>query len=164
MRKAGLLILTCWCAVSSSVCGARVPQPVGAPRGVPHISWVVMAGDSDNPDAQFVCQSDPRTDCVFTASRPGAQVWSSLYLYYHGVGEEIRYAGSIQIGFFEGPPTEAHEVRPNIIVKGNEIIHQSVVDDVTATPGTYSMTFDVVATTATGKLQPIRDAVRVVVK
>jgi hypothetical protein len=87
-----------------------------------------------------------------------------LYVYYHGAGDEIRYTGSIQVGFFEGPPTEAHEVRPNIVVKGNDIRPQSVVDDVRATPGTYSLTFDVVATTAAGTLQPIRDVVRVVVK
>src|ERR1700738_4292154 len=105
MRNALLLILTCCSAMCSSVCATRVPQPTGGPPGTPHVSWVVMAGDRDNPDAQFVCQSDPRNACALTASRPNAPVWSSVYFYYHGVGAEVKYTGSIQVGFFEGPPT-----------------------------------------------------------
>ena len=164
MRNAGLVLLMCWGAVGLGACASRVPHQVGGQRGMPHLSWVVMAGDRDNPDAEFVCQSDPRTDCVLTASRPNAQAWAIVYLYYHGVGEEIRYTGAIQIGFFAGPATEAHEVRPNIVVKGNDIMHQSVLDDVTATPGPYAMTFHVVATTVAGQPQPIDDLVHVVVK
>jgi hypothetical protein len=41
----------------------------------------------------------------------------------------------------------------------------SVLDAVTSTPGTYDVTFDVVATSVeNGRSQPIRDRVPVVVK
>ena len=55
-------------------------------------------------------------------------------------------------------------MRPDIIIKPNDIMRQSVVDDVTASPGTYRVTFDVIATTRIGAIQPIRDTVTVVVR
>jgi hypothetical protein len=124
-----------------------------------------MAGDRDNPDAQFVCQSDPRTACVLTASRPNAQVWSSVYFYYHGISAgDVRYTGSIRVAFFEGPATEMHDVHPNILVKkGDDVMRASVLDDVTTKPGTYALMFDVLAT-AGSVTTPIREAVDVVVK
>ena len=159
------LIVTGCCATACLGCGTRVPPPsVGAPPGTPRVSWVVMAGDRDNPDAQFICQSAPRTACVLTASRPNAKVWSTVYVYYHGVGAEVTYGGAIRVGFFEGPATESHEIRADSTLKANEnIAHQSVVDDVATTPGTYTLAFDITATTGDHS-QPLRETVSVLVK
>jgi hypothetical protein len=164
MRNVVMVLTACACAAASWGCGMRVPQPAGALRGTPAVSWVVMAGSRDNPDAQFVCQSDPRTACVLTASRPNAQVWSSVYFYYHGIGADVKYTGTIRVGFFEGPATELHEVHPDILVtKTDKLRRGSVTDDVRTTPGTYAFTFDVVAT-AGSTITPIRETVTVVVK
>ena len=153
-------------ALFTATCAKHVPEPAGLAPGTPYISWVIMRGDRDNPDQAFVCQSDPRNDCVLPASRPNAPVFSDVHIYYHGAGVETKYTGSIQIGLFQGSADEAHSVQVNTTVrKAGSIVNQSVVDDVTETPGTYALTFAVVATlTDTGKTQPIRDQVPVVVK
>ena len=45
MSKRVLVVLSVT-AVLGSVCGKRVPEPVGVVRGVPHVSWVIMAADA----------------------------------------------------------------------------------------------------------------------
>jgi hypothetical protein len=124
-----------------------------------------MSGDSDNPDQEFVCQSDPRNDCVLPVSRPDGQVFSDVHFYYHGAGEETKYTGMIDIGFLQGS-TAAHTVQANTTVKKAEsIMPHSVTGIVTSTPGTYALTFTLDATiTDTGKSQPIRERVSAVVK
>ena len=146
-------------------CAKHIPEP-SVPPGTPYISWVIMSGDRDTPDRDFVCQSDPRNDCVVPASRPDAQVFSDVHFYYHGAGSQTRYEGSIDIGFLQGTK-EAHTARTNVTVEKNESIqNQSVVGIVTSTPGTYAITFVLAATVAdtTRKTQPIRDPVQIVVK
>ena len=153
-------------AVGSSACARRIPEPAGLAPGTPHVSWIIMRGDRDNPDRDFVCQSDRRNDCVLPASRPNAPVFSDVHIYYHGTGVETKYTGSIQIGFFQGSADETHTVQVDRTVpKTESIVNQSITDDVTVTPGNYAITFALVATlTDTGKTQPIREQVPVVVK
>jgi hypothetical protein len=158
---------TIMCAVAvlcSAACARHVPEPPTSVPGKPYISWVIMSGDSDNPDEDFVCQSDPRNDCVVPASRPDARVFSDVHLYYHGAGAETRYLGSMKIGFFQGAAT-ASKTQVDIAVKQNgSITNQSFVGIVSSTPGTYTIDFDQVATVDAGKGQPIRDQLKVVVK
>ena len=164
MRNHSIVVATI-AAVVTSACATRVPEPAAVAPGTPHVSWVIMSGDSDNPDQEFVCQSNPLNDCVVPASRPDAQVFSDVHFYYHGAGAETKYTGSINIGFFQGS-RESHEVQANITVKKDQsIANSSVTGIVTSTPGTYAITFALVATsTDTGKSQPIRVEVPVVVK
>jgi hypothetical protein len=124
-----------------------------------------MSGDRENPDRNFVCQSDPRNDCLIPASKPDARVFSDVHFYYHGAGSETRYSGAIQIGFFQGSP-DAHVIKPDVTVKKiEEIANSSFTDIVSSTPGTYVLTFDLVATVVdAGKTHPIRMEVPVVVK
>lgn len=144
-------------------CAKRPPEPRVTP-GTPHISWVVMSGDRDNPDADFVCQSDPANDCTVQASRPGAQVFSDVHVYYHGVGGETKYAGSFDVGFFEGEPA-SHRIQTAITVHKNEsITNQSVTGIVTSTPGTYAIQFALTATLTGGQTRSIDNQISVVVK
>ena len=126
------------------------------------MGWVIMSGDADNPDRDFVCQSSPRSECVVPVDRPDARVLSHLHLYYHPASTETKYTGSIRIGFFDQP----HEINPSIIVKpGESPGNQSVSDFVSMKPGTYPMSIAVVATpTQAGQTQNIRDQVSVIVK
>lgn len=164
MRKQRLIVLviTSMCAAA---CGKRIPEPTGIAPGTPHVTWIIMSGDRDNPDQDFVCQSNPRNECVIPASRPDAQVFSDVHFYYHGAGAETKYTGSIDIGFFQGS-ADSHRIQANTTVKKTEsIMNQSVTSIVTATPGRYAVTFTLVATsTDTGKNQPIQEQVAVVVK
>ena len=164
MRKHSIIVATI-AAVFTSTCAKRVPEPAGVAPGTPYISWIIMSGDRDNPDQEFVCQSDPRNDCLVPVSRPDAQVFSDVHFYYHGAGAETKYTGSINIGFFQGS-RESHEIQANTIVKKTErIMNSSVTGIVSSTPGTYAVTFALVATsTDTGKSQPIRQQASVVVK
>jgi hypothetical protein len=157
-----VLIVSC---IIVSGCARRVPKPAGIAAGTPFVSWVFMSGDRDNPDREFVCQSTPPGECVMPVSTPDDRVFTDLHFYYHGAGGETKYTGSIQIGFLQGSP-EANRVSVNITApKDGAITNLSVVDAVTSTPGTYTVTFDVVATSvATRKSQPIRDQVSVLVK
>jgi hypothetical protein len=148
----------------SAACARHVPEPPTSVPGKPYISWVIMSGDSDNPDEDFVCQSDPRNDCVVPASRADARVFSDVHLYYHGAGAETRYLGSMKIGFFQGSAT-ASKTQVDIAVKQNgSITNQSFVGIVSSTPGTYTIDFDLVATVDAGKGQPVRDQLKVIVK
>jgi hypothetical protein len=124
-----------------------------------------MSGDRDNPDQEFVCQSNPRNDCVIPVSRPDAQVFSDVHFYCHGAGAETKYTGSINIGFFQGS-ADSHQIQVNTTVKKTaSIMNQSVTSIVTATPGGYPVIFALVATsTGTGNSQPILEQVPVVVK
>lgn len=162
MRKESLIVLAI-ATIGTSACGRRVPEPaVGAP-GTPRVSWIVMSGDRDNPDQEFVCQSAPRNDCVVPVSRPDALVFSDVHVYYRGAGVETKFTGSIQIGFFQGS-AGPHNVQTNITLKKNEsITNQSVSGIVSSTPGNYSIDFALMATGA-GTSLPIREQVPVVVK
>ncbi len=160
------MIVAAVAAGFSSACARRVPEPSGLAPGTPHVSWIIMRGDRDNPDRDFVCQSDRRNDCVVPASRPNAPVFSDVHFYYHAAGVETKYTGSIQIGFFQGSADETHTLQVNTTVpKTASVVNHSITDDVTVTPGSYAITFALVATvTDTGKTQPIREQVPVVVK
>jgi hypothetical protein len=123
----------------------------------------IMAGDRDTPDREFVCQSDPRNDCVVDASRPDDQRFSNVHFYYRGARAETKYTGSIEIGFFEGA-TESRVVRPNITVKKTEQIgNQSVIGLLSSKPGTFALRFNLTATTDAGKTHTVRTEVPVVV-
>src|SRR5262245_11405898 len=157
------IVLIAGCFVVSS-CAKRPPAPAGLAPGTPFVSWVFMSGDRDNPDREFVCQSTPPNECVMPVSSTENRVFSDLFFYYHGAAGETKYTGSIQIGFLQGSP-DAHKVAVNITAKKGGITNMSVLDAVTSTPGTYDVTFDVLATSVESrKSQPIRDRVPVVVK
>ena len=152
-------------AAIASGCGKRVPQASGLAPGTPHVTWIIMSGDRDNPDQDFVCQSAPRNDCVIGASKPDAQVFGKVYFYYHGAGSETRYEGPIEIGFFQGEKV-SHMTSANIAVKKNgSIANQSVTGIVTGTPGTYAVTLELRARVAdSGRTETVREAIPVVVQ
>jgi hypothetical protein len=151
--------------VASLACAKRVPRPADVPPGTPLISWIIMHGDADNPDREFACQSTPRSECALPASTQAEQVFSHVYLYYHGAGAETSYAGSVQIGFFRGAAASGGGSKTNITVKKDEsLTNQSTTGIVTSTPGSYALTIAFDATTSTGTKQAIRDEVRVAVQ
>ena len=143
-------------------CARRIPEPVGGRTEAPHVGWVIMNGDADNPDREFVCQSNPRSECVVPVDRPDARVLAHVHFYYHAAATDTTYTGSIRIGFFDQP----HEINPNISVKrGEKPGNQSISDFVSSKPGTYTMSIAVVATsTPSGQSQTIRDQVAVTVR
>ena len=141
-------------------CAIRVPEPVGLPPGVPHISWIIMHGDRDNPDAEFACQSTGPRECVIPASRSDARVFSDVHLYFHGAGKETTYLGSYRPDFFNDGDS-LHEFPIRTTVKGNEqIANHSVTGIVTTKPGRYALHLAVDATTDGGST-PIREEVAV---
>ena len=164
MRRYAILVVGFGVALATS-CGKRVPGPPNLAPGTPHVSWVIMSGDRDNPDREFVCQSDPHSDCVVPASRPNEQTFSDVHVYYHGAGPETRYEGTIEVGFFQGAQN-VRTMQTNIVVKkGESITNQSMTSIVTATPGTYAMRFAITATvTDSGTRQPIAETIHVTVR
>jgi hypothetical protein len=147
-----------------AACNRRIPEPVGGPSAPrqPQVGWVIMTGDAENPDREFVCQSNPRSDCVLQADRPQARSVAHVYFYYHGTTTETRYTGPITIGFFDPP----HDLNPNVTVKpGESAANQSVSDFVSTTPGGYAMTIGVTATAvSTGQPQDLGTRIEVNVK
>src|SRR4051794_27860388 len=148
-------------AVTAAACETRVPVPAGGPAGAPRVGWVIMVGDRDNPDREFVCQSDPRTDCVIPASRGDSQAFSDVHFYFHPAATDTKYSGKIQVGFFEG--ATPHELTPNVTVKrGDSRANTSVVGIVSSQPGAHDMTIAMVAESGTPR--EIRDRIRIDVK
>jgi hypothetical protein len=148
-----------------SACARRVPEPANTPQGTPTFSWIIMSGDRENPDRDWVCQSDIRSECVIPASRPEEPVFSDTHFYFRSAKRETGYTGSIRLGFLQGSPG-GHEFKPNVTVaKDENIANANVIGIVTAMPGTSAMTFDLVAaTTDTGETHQLRDEVPVVVE
>ena len=146
-------------------CGARQPPKPAGPPGVPRVGWVIMSGDRDTPDHDFVCQSVQQSECVVPMSRADAQVFAHVYVYYHPAATPTRYTGSVQVGFFEGAGG-ANTVHPDLsVAPGGSPGNQSVVGIVRSQAGTYSLSIAVVATsTPSGASQEIRDQVRVTVR
>ena len=72
------IAVTIVAAALTATCTQRVPESVGIPPGTPHVSWILMYGDSDNPDSEFACQSYPRTECVIPASKSDSILNSSV--------------------------------------------------------------------------------------
>ena len=143
-------------------CAERIPpRPAGAP-GAALVGWVIMAGDRENPDQDFVCQSSPRDECVLPVSRPDQRAFAHVHLYFHPAAADVRYTGSVQIGFFES----AADVNPDVLVNaGGPVGNHSVTGIVTPNAGAHAMTIDVVAApTAAGSDQQIRERVTVLVK
>lgn len=149
----------------TSTCAKRIPGSAGVPPGTPHVSWVLMYGDSDNPDSEFACQSDPRTECVIPASKSDAQVFSDIHFYFHGAGAETRYEGTINIGYWQGA-LASHTSRTNITVqKSGSITNSSTTGIVTSARGTYPVTVSLAATIKdTGKTTPISETIPVSVQ
>ncbi|MEO8256269.1 MAG: hypothetical protein ABI868_02885 [Acidobacteriota bacterium] len=143
-------------------CTRSIPKPASGPAGVARVGWVVMIGDRDNPDRDFVCYSESPGDCVMPPSRPDGQVFAAVHLYYHPAATETKYAGTIQIGFF----STALDLKPDFTVKPNASPgNQGIVGIVSAKPGTYPFTIAVDATpTAVGAPSQIRQQVQVVVR
>ena len=159
-------VLTLSVAAASLVaCAKRIPEPPNLAPGTPHITWIIMYGDAENPDQQFACQSDPRTECVVPSSRPDAQVFSDIHVYYHGAGAETKYEGSFRVGFLQGAGASNEFKVNNVVKKNEEIYNQSVHGLVTTTPGTYKLAFNVTPTLSeSGRRQAIRNEVSVAVK
>jgi hypothetical protein len=152
-----------FCAVTGMLlltgCERRVPIPTGGSPGTPHVGWVIMVGDRENADREFVCQSDPRTDCVVPASQPDNPTVTNVHFYFHSGSTDTKYTGNIQIGFLESP----HEIKLNLTVKGGDRAgNSSVVGIVSPKPGRYAMTVAVDA--ENGGTRQIRESVPVIVK
>ena len=161
-RLLSTIVGACLLTAIATGCAKRIPEPVAGQAGSPRVGWVIMSGDADNPDREFVCQSNPRSECVVPVDRPDARVLGHVHFYYHAAAGETRYTGSNRIGFF-GKPLE---VNPDVTVKrGESPGNQSVSDFVSAKPGMYTMSIAVVATSVqTGQTENIRDQVSVTVK
>ena len=160
MSSLGNLIVTASVlVVIATGCARRIPERAGGPGDTPHVGWVIMSGDADNPDRDFVCQSNPRSDCVVPVDRPDARVLSHVHFYYHPAATETKYTGSIRLGFLNG----ASQINPNVTVKpGGSPGNQSVSNFVSSKPGSYTMAIAVVATsTASGATQEIHEQVSV---
>jgi hypothetical protein len=163
IRYAGV-IASCLACLALN-CARGIPKPAGVAPGTPYVTWVLMSGDRDNPDRDFVCQSDQSTECVVPASRPDEQVFSDAHFYYHGVGADIRYVGSIRIGYFR-VSSDGQQIQTNMAVKKSDtIVNQSVVGIVTDTPGNYEIIFNLTAGPASGgaNSREIRERLPIVV-
>ena len=164
MRHAVAWVALIVATAATTSCAMRVPRPRGLPSGVPHISWIIMHGDRENPDSEFACQSTGPSECVLPASRPDTRVFSDVHLYLHGTGSQTTYLGTYRVNFFNGGDTSLNEFQIRTTLPGNEkIANQSVTGIVTSTRGRYVLRIAADATTAAGPT-PIRQDVPVQVQ
>ena len=148
-------------------CAKAVPEPAGIPPGTPHVSWIIMYGDRDNPDTEFSCQSTGPRDCVLPASRPDQQVFSHVHFYYHGAGAQTTYQGTFRVEFLSaGSDDPPHDVPTSITVRGEEeIANQSVSGIVTSSPGRYAVRLVLRASMAgIAEPQSVREEIMVTVR
>jgi hypothetical protein len=153
----------------ASSCSTAIPKPKPtlAVPGEPSVTWVVMSGDRENPDRDFVCQSDSQSRCVVPMSRPDEQVFSDVHVYYHGGDTDLKYVGAIRVGFFRrSTESDNEQIQTNLIVKkGEPIGNQSVVGIVTDVPGAYEIAFNLSAESIPpGSSHQIRQRLPIIVK
>jgi hypothetical protein len=162
--RARLFSMAAALSLLTTACATHVPRPGNAAPGTPNVTWVLMFGDSDNPDREFACQSGPHMNCVLPASRPNDEAFSDIHFYYHGTGSDTRYEGTRDIGYLQ--VTGSYTARMDVSVRKDEsIINQSVTGIVTSRPGTYSVTLSLTATMVnTGKTVPVRETIQITVK
>lgn len=162
MSNSPLTLLACSFGLTAFGCADHsIPKPLGDPA-LPHVGWVIMHGHKDNPDAEFGCQSNPRSECSVHASTPEKQSLSEVHLYFHSTGSETKYSGFVRIGFFSDAAT-ASGLNPLITVKPGDVGNQSVVGIVTDKPGTYTFSVDITAVMNNGGERHVREDVPVVV-
>jgi hypothetical protein len=145
MSKRRVIGATVAIVLLTTACAKRVPSATGTPPTVPRLGWVIMRGDRDNPDAEFVCQSEPRTDCVLPQSRPGQETHTEVHFYFHSAVTDSTYTGRIEIGFLTagGRP---YEITPTVTVKkGDRARSTSVLGVVSSSAGPYPMIIRLVA-------------------
>jgi hypothetical protein len=139
------LLIVMIAVAACGACSRRVPVPRNAAPEIPQVTWVLMSGDRDNPDRDFVCQSDPPGECVMPATGPGEEVFSDAHFYYHGTGAETTYSGSILIGPLESSGAPYRMQAMITVMKDQQIVNQSVAARVTSRPGTYDVVLDITA-------------------
>lgn len=151
-------------AMGMASCGTRIPKPAGLPPGVPHVSWIIMHGDRENPDTEFACQSTGPRECVLPVSRPDARVFSDVHLYFHGVGRETTYRGTFRLEFLGDGDSTRRDFPVETVVRGDEkIANHAVTGIVTAKPGAYTFRLAIEASVAGGST-PIHEDVAVQVQ
>ena len=150
-------------SVGMEGCTRPIPKTTGGAVGAPKVGWVVMMGDRDNPDRDFVCYSESPGECVMPPSGADGQVFADVHLYYHPAATETKYTGKVQIGFFNSP---LDVQPPTLTVKpGASPANQSVVGIVSDKPDTYPLTIAVdAAPVPSGPSQQIRQQVSVTVR
>ena len=164
MRSHWVLIATIG-IVFTLGCATRVSRPAGVPQGAPYVTWIIMSGNRENPDQDFVCQSDRQDECAIPVSRPDAQVFSDVHFYYHAERADTTYAGSMEVGFFQGAAASRSIAVSTTVRKSESIGNHSITGIVSATPGEYAIRIGLTATPAdTAQSQPIQEQVRVTLK
>lgn len=145
-RNARRAVMAVGLLVATSACHKHVPESMTAPPGVPRVGWVIMTGDRDNPDDEFVCQSAPRTDCILPATQPDHQVFTAVHVYFHPTEADTKYTGTIEAAFVQGSaPTKS-----NVTVKADATAAPTtIVGVVLSTPGQYRLTISLNAEGAT---------------
>lgn len=160
--RAHILFATCAALAATLACAGNAPPRSAGPAGVPKVGWVIMSGDRDTPDRDFVCQSEPASECLMPVSRAGAPVFAHVHVYYHPATTETKYTGSVRVPFFDGG---TYEFQPNLLVGARGPVgNQSIVGIVTSKPGTYPLTIAVAATPPGGPAKDIRAQMPVIVK
>ena len=148
----------------TAACAKRAPEPAGVPSGLPHVSWIIMHGDRDNPDSEFACQSTGPRECVLPASRPGARVFSEVHFYFHGAGAETTYLGTFSADFLNDGDAAHAESAIKASVRGTEdLANHSIIGVVTQTAGRYKLRLALDAQTQTATT-PIAEEVAVEVR
>jgi len=121
-----------------------------------------MHGDGDNPDAEFACQSTPRTECVVPASHAATKTFSDVFVYFHSGQTDTTFSGTVRIGFL-GESATGTEIKPALSAKAGSVERSSVVGIVTDRPGTHELDIDVTAKTVAGT-QQIRERIPITVQ
>lgn len=119
-----------------------------------------MHGHDYNPDEEFGCQSNPRSDCAVNASSAAEKTLSEVHVYFHPARTETKYSGTVKIGFFTDSATSSG-MKVDATVKPGDVGSHSVIGLVTDKPGRYTMSIDVTATAQSGIERQIQENVSI---
>jgi hypothetical protein len=144
----------------STACAAHRIPAVEGDANEPRVGWVIMHGHQDNPDEEFGCQSNPRSDCAVDVSGSSGQTFAEVHLYFHPTQTETNYSGSLRVGFFRDTSASPSKLAP-VTVKPGNVANYSVIGLVTDRPGRYTLTLDITGVSQSGVTQHIQEEVTV---
>jgi hypothetical protein len=153
MRQ-GLLVLV---VALTSACAKHAPEPVPHPNS-PHISWSIGVGGGE----EETCKSTSASQCTIELRRDQPSTSATFHVFLHSVEKaDIRYTGTMRVGFLMSPAVEGAEHRINeTVTAGSDPVNDSTTG-IVRPAGTYYVEILLNASPPNGSGRPLPIKARV---
>jgi hypothetical protein len=146
----------------ASACAKQAPEPVPHPNS-PHISWSLGVGSGE----EETCKSTTTSPCIIELRPDRPSTSATFHVFLHSVDKaDIKYTGTVRVGFLMSPAREGAEHRTDQTVKAGSAPVNESTTGIVRPAGTYYVEIALTAssTSAGGQPLPIKARIPVSVK